>query len=208
MPAALLRVHPVSPEPRKIDMILDVLRHNGVIIVPTDAVYALGCSVHSPRAVASLGKIRKMAIRDALFTLTCLDMSQASAYLAPIPNPVFRAIQRHSPGSFTFILPASVAVSKLFDRKRKTIGVRFPENPILIKLLEKLEGPLLSASLHNAGDEIQDYYTDPITMHDDFLHAVDLVVDGGAGGLEPTTLMDFTQDEWQIVRQGKGIWKG
>jgi tRNA threonylcarbamoyl adenosine modification protein (Sua5/YciO/YrdC/YwlC family) len=180
------------------------LEKNGVIIYPTDSVYAIGCDMRNPKAIEKLGNIRKIDARDALFSLVCKDMSQASAFLAPVSTVIYRAIKQHTPGPFTFILPASPAITKLFDKKRKTIGIRFPDNPIVLAMLDRLGSPLLTTSLHSETDEIQEYYVDPEDIKKDFQHKVDLIIDGGNCGHEPTTVVDLTGEYPVIVREGKG----
>jgi tRNA threonylcarbamoyl adenosine modification protein (Sua5/YciO/YrdC/YwlC family) len=182
------------------------LEKNGVIIYPTDSVYAIGCDMRNPKAIEKLGNIRKIDARDALFSLVCKDMSQASAFLAPISTVIFRSIKQHTPGPFTFILPASPAITKLFDKKRKTIGIRFPDNPIVLAMLDRLGSPLLTTSLHSETDEIQEYYVDPEDIKNDFQHKVDMIIDGGVGGNIPSTLVDCSADEIVILRQGLGVW--
>ena len=201
-----LNIHPQNPEPRKLEQVVKCLEKNGVIIYPTDSVYAIGCDMRNPKAIEKLGNIRKIDARDALFSLVCKDMSQASAFLAPISTVIYRAIKQHTPGPFTFILPASPAITKLFDKKRKTIGIRFPDNPIVLAMLDRLGSPLLTTSLHSETDEIQEYYADPEDIKSDFQHKVDMIIDGGVGGNIPSTLVDCSADEIIILRQGLGIW--
>jgi tRNA threonylcarbamoyl adenosine modification protein (Sua5/YciO/YrdC/YwlC family) len=136
-----------------------------------------------------------------------MDMSQASAFLSPVPNSVFRAIKKNIPGPFTFIFPASAAIPKIFDKKRKTIGIRFPDNPIALAILQTLGCPLLTTSLHSESDEFQEYYVDPIDINDDFQFKVDLIIDGGLGGDNPSTLIDCSYEEIYILRHGAGIWR-
>ena len=199
-----LNIHPQNPEPRKLEQVVKCLEKNGVIIYPTDSVYAIGCDMRNPKAIEKLGNIRKIDARDALFSLVCKDMSQASAFLAPISTVIYRAIKQHTPGPFTFILPASPAITKLFDKKRKTIGIRFPDNPIVLAMLDRLGSPLLTTSLHSETDEIQEYYVDPEDIKNDFQHKVDMIIDGGFGKLEGTTVIDCSKGEAIIIRQGLG----
>jgi tRNA threonylcarbamoyl adenosine modification protein (Sua5/YciO/YrdC/YwlC family) len=202
-----LKIHPQNPELRKIEQVVHCLQNNGVIIYPTDSVYAIACSLSNPRAIEKLCKIRSIDARDALFSLACMDMSQASAFLSPVPNSVFRAIKKNIPGPFTFIFPASAAIPKIFDKKRKTIGIRFPDNPIALAILQTLGCPLLTTSLHSESDEFQEYYVDPIDINDDFQFKVDLIIDGGLGGDNPSTLIDCSYEEIYILRHGAGIWR-
>lgn len=202
-----LSIHPHNPEIRKIEQVVNCLEKNGVIIYPTDSVYAIACDLRNPKAIEKLCSIRKIDARDALFSLVCMDMSQASFFLSPISNAVFRAIKKNTPGPFTFILPASSAIPKLFEKKRKTIGIRFPDNPIALAILNKLGSPLLTTSLHSESDEFQEYYVEPEDIKKDFQYKVDLIIDGGLGGNTPSTLVDFSDEEINIIRHGGGIWK-
>lgn len=202
-----LSIHPQNPEIRKIEQVVNCLEKNGVIIYPTDSVYAIACDLRNPKAIEKLCNIRKIDARDALFSLACIDMSQASFFLSPISNAVFRAIKKNTPGPFTFILPASAAIPKLFEKKRKTIGIRFPDNPIALSILNKLDSPLLTTSLHSETDEFQEYYIDPEDIKKDFQYKVDLIIDGGLGGNTPSTLVDCSEEEINIIRHGGGIWK-
>jgi tRNA threonylcarbamoyl adenosine modification protein (Sua5/YciO/YrdC/YwlC family) len=202
-----LSIHPQNPEPRKIEQVVDCLLKNGVIIYPTDAVYAIACDIRNPKAIEKLSKIRKIDARDALFSLACLDMSQASSFLLPINNKIFRAIKKNSPGPFTFILPANVTITKIFDKKRRTIGIRFPNNPIALAILKQLGSPLLTTSLHSETDELLEYYIDPEDIKVDYKHRVDLIIDGGLGGNMPSTLIDCSEENIEIIRYGRGVWK-
>lgn len=202
-----LHIHPQNPEPRKIEQVVSCLQKNGVIIYPTDAVYAIACDVRNPKAIEKLSNIRNMDARDALFSLACMDISQASAFLLPVDNKIFKAIKKNTPGPFTFILPANTSITKIFEKKRKTIGIRFPDNPIALALLKQLGSPLLTTSLHSDADEIQEYYTDPEDINLNFKHKVDVIINGGLGGNMPSTLIDCTDVDIEIIRQGKGVWK-
>lgn len=201
-----LEIHPKNPEPRKITEVVSCLEKNGVIIYPTDSVYAIACDIRNPKAIEKLCDIRKMDARDALFSLACTDMSSASSFLSPISNSVFRAIKKNTPGPFTFILPAGSTIPKLFEKKRKTIGIRFPQNPIALAILNRLNSVLLTTSLHAEIDDFQEYFTNPEDIKLHFKNKVDLIIDGGIGGNEPSTIVDCTNEEIEIIRQGKGIW--
>lgn len=203
----ILNIHPQDPEIRKIDQVVSCLEKNGVIIYPTDSVYAIACDIRNPKAIEKLCNIRKIDARDALFSLACMDMSQASFFISPISNSVFRAIKKNIPGSFTFILPSSSAIPKLFEKKRKTIGIRFPDNPIALAILNKLGSPLLTTSLHDEKDDFLEYYIDPEDIKTDFQYKVDLIIDGGLGGNIPSTLVNCSDEEINILRHGIGIWK-
>ncbi len=201
-----LTIHPDNPDSRKIAQAVDILRSGGVIIYPTDTVYAIGCDVASKEAVERVCRIRKLDPGKAMLTMMCKDISQVAEYAAQIDTPVFKLLRRNLPGPFTFILPAGSKTPKLFINRKKTIGIRIPANAIVQALLEELGHPILTASLKTE-DDIVEYYTDPEVLHDDFQKLVDAVIDGGTGGIVPSTLVDCTGPEPEVVREGLGALK-
>lgn len=201
----LLRVNPENIRTDDIYTIVKLLENNGVIIYPTDSVYAIGCSLHSPKAIERLGKLKKTQPEKLNLTLMCADLSQLSHFTKPISNTLFRIMKKAVPGPYTFILPASHEVPKLFLKEsKKTIGIRVPDNNICREIVRALGCPLLSTSLHNEQDDLVDYYTDPENIDLSFGNVVDAVIDGGFGNIYPTTVIDFTNEEPEVIREGLG----
>lgn len=200
----LLHIHPQNPDARKIAQAADILREGGVLIYPTDTVYAVGCDIASKTAVERVCQLRKLDPGRAMLTMMCRDISQVAEYAAQIDTPVFKLLRRNLPGPFTFILPAGSKTPKLFINKKKTIGIRIPANPIVQALLEALGRPMLTSSLKTDDDDGPAYYSDPEALHEAFGRWVDAVIAGGEGGQEPSTLVDCTGPEPEILRQGLG----
>jgi tRNA threonylcarbamoyl adenosine modification protein (Sua5/YciO/YrdC/YwlC family) len=201
----LIRVHPDNPPPRLIRQIVDVLEQGGIIIYPTDTVYGLGCDILQPKAVERICRIKQVQPSKARLSFVCSDLSHLSEYTKPIPNPVYRLLKEKLPGPYTFILPASKLVPKILQSKKDTIGLRVPDNRIAIAITRELGRPVLSASM--PGEMVEDY-TDPEVMHENFRHEVDLVVDGGIGGMVPSTILDCTGEAPELIREGLGEWAG
>jgi tRNA threonylcarbamoyl adenosine modification protein (Sua5/YciO/YrdC/YwlC family) len=199
----ILTIHPQNPDQRKIAQVAEMLRKNGVVIYPTDTVYAIGCDMMSKEAVERLCRIRHLDPQKAMLTLICKDLSQVAEYAAQIDTPVFKLMRRNLPGPFTFILPAGSKTPKLFINRKKTIGVRIPDNAILMALVEELGRPILTASL-KTNDDVVEYFTDPEDLHDQYENLVDAVIDGGPGGIVPSGLIDCTGQEPELIREGAG----
>ena len=200
----LITIHAENPDERKIRQIVDILQKGGIIIYPTDTVYGLGCDIRNQEAVEKICRMRHLDPRDAMLAMICKDLSQVAEYANPIPNPVFRVLRKNLPGPFTFILKAAGEVPKLFRKKKKTIGIRIPRHPIPIAIVEALGHPILTTSL-KSDDEILEYFIEAEDIYDDFRRQVDVVVDGGPCGNVPSTIVDCTQDEPVVLRQGAGI---
>ena len=199
----LLRLHPQSPQGRLLRQIADCLKSGGVIIYPTDTIYGLGCDIHQPKAIERICKIKNVDPHKAQLSFICRDLSNLSDYTKSIDTPLYRVLKNHLPGPYTFILPASKRVPKILKSKKDTIGLRIPDNVICNAILETLGNPILSASLPG---EMVEEYTDPEIIHETFGKLVDYVIDGGPGGIEPSTVVDCTSDEWIVTRQGLGEW--
>lgn len=199
----LVKIHPDNPSERQLSMVLDCLRKDGVIIYPTDTVYALGCSIHSSKALERVARIRGLKLEKANFSFVCHDLSNLSEYTRPIPNHVYRMMRKAFPGPFTFILDANNNVPKIFQHKKKTIGIRVPDNNIIREIVRLLGNPVVSTSIHDE-DDIIEYTTDPELIYEKYNRLVDMVVDGGYGDNEASTVIDCTQDEPVVVREGKG----
>ena len=200
----LISIHPTNPQPRQLAIIKDCLESGGIIAYPTDTIYGLGCDIFHPEAVAKICAIKKVNPEKAQLSFICSDLSHLSNYAKSINNSLFRILKSTLPGPFTFVLPASKEVPKILQNKKKTIGLRIPDNKIALAIIETLGHPILSASF--PGENIEDY-TDPEIIQEHWGKQVDIVVDGGIGGVIPSTVVDCTTDEYIILRQGAGIWE-
>lgn len=199
--AQFFQIHPENPQSRLISQAADIIRKGGIVVYPTDSAYALGCHIGDKDALERIRTLRKLD-KNHNFTLMCRDLSELATY-ARVDNQAFRLIKNHTPGAYTFILEATADVPRrLLHPKRKTIGLRVPDNLIALALLEELGEPLMTSSLLLPGEEFP--MTDPYDIRDTLEHFVDLVIDGGYCGLEPTTVVDLTGDVPELIRQGKG----
>ncbi len=199
----LVRIYNENPNPRDIRRVVDVLRQGGIIIYPTDTVYGLGCDISNSKAVERIANLKGIQVEKANFSFICYDMSHLSDYTKPISNPVFKLMKKCLPGPFTFILEANNNVPKYFAGRKKTVGIRIPGNNIIREIVRELGNPILSSSIHDE-DEILEYTTDPELIHEKYSEMVDLVIDGGYGGMVPSTIVDCTDHDPVIIRQGKG----
>ncbi|WP_394706614.1 L-threonylcarbamoyladenylate synthase [uncultured Draconibacterium sp.] len=199
----LVRLFNENPNPREIRKVVDVLRGGGVIVYPTDTVYGLGCDITNQKAVEKVARYKGIQVEKSNFSFICSDFSHLSDYTKPIPNHIFKLIRKNLPGPFTFILEANNKVPKYFKGKKKTVGIRIPDNNIIREIVRELGNPILSSSVHD-DDEILEYTTDPELIYEKFADVADLVIDGGYGELVPSTIIDCTTDEPTITRQGKG----
>ena len=198
----LFKIHPDNPNQREIDKIVDILANDGVVIYPTDTVYAMGCLLRSKKAFERILKIKNLDEKNTVFSLICSDLSHLSDY-AKVDNRTFKLLKRNLPGAFTFILPASGKVPDKVLGRRKQIGLRIPDNKIIIELVNQSESPILSTSI-KFDDDIVEYISDPELIHEEYGDLVDACIDGGFGGLEPSTVVDCSTSEFEIIRQGKG----
>lgn len=199
----LLKIHPQNPQQRLLDQVVECLKNGGIIIYPTDTIYGLGCDIYHPKAIERICKIKNIDPHKAQLSFICRDLSHLSDYTKSIDTPLYRILKNHLPGPYTFILPASKMVPKILKSKKDTVGLRIPDNVICSSILETLGNPILSASLPG---EMVEEYTDPEIIYEKFGKLVDYVVDGGPGGIVPSTVIDCTTDEWSITRQGLGEW--
>jgi tRNA threonylcarbamoyl adenosine modification protein (Sua5/YciO/YrdC/YwlC family) len=199
-----LHIHALNPQPRNISTTIDILQKGGVIIYPTDTIYGLGCDIHQPKAIQRICRIKKIDPSKAQLTFICYDLSDMSKYIKSIPTSTYRMLRHHLPGPYTFILPASREVPKLLKSKKDTVGLRIPDNLIARNIVKELGRPILSASL--PGDMVEEY-TDPELIYRNFQNVVDLIIDGGIGGMVPSTVIDFTDEEPSLVRMGAGEWE-
>jgi tRNA threonylcarbamoyl adenosine modification protein (Sua5/YciO/YrdC/YwlC family) len=200
----LLDLHPENPAPRKVQQVVHSLQNGGVIIYPTDTVYGIGCDIFHQKAVERVCRIRGLDPAKAMLSFLCKDIAQVAQYAWQLDNDVFRLLKRNLPGPFTFILRSNNTVPRLFKNRKCTIGVRIPNNPITLALVEALGHPILSTSL-KAEDDEQEYLTDPGIIYDTFRNHVDWVIDGGPGGQVPSTLVDCTAQPFEIIREGAGV---
>ena len=187
---------------KDVSKVIDILKDGGIIIYPTDTVYAMGCDALNVRAVEKICKMKGINPQKSNLSIICPDLSNISEY-AKVNNSVFKLMKRNLPGPFTFILNATTSLPKIY-KNRKEVGIRVPDNAITLKLVNELGNPILTTSVRDK-DDIREYSTDPELIHEEYGDIVDLVVDGGYGGLEPSTIVNCTGDEVEIVRQGKGI---
>jgi tRNA threonylcarbamoyl adenosine modification protein (Sua5/YciO/YrdC/YwlC family) len=199
--AQFFQIHAENPQHRLIVQSADIIRKGGIVVYPTDSAYALGCHIGDKDALDRIRAMRKLD-KNHNFTLMCRDLSELATY-ARVDNAVYRLIKNHTPGAYTFILEATAEVPRrLMHPKRKTIGLRVPDNPIALALLAELGEPIMTSSLLMPGEEYP--MTDPYDMRGPLEHHVDLIIDGGYCGLDPTTVIDLTGDAPELIRQGKG----
>lgn len=198
----LISINPENPESRKLEKVVEVLEKGGVIIYPTDTVYGLGCDIFQPKSIERICRIRNMDVAKAYLTIICKDIAQLSQFTKQIDNSIFKILKKNAPGPFTFVLKSGNEIPKIFKNRRKTIGVRIPDNKIAQSIIEKLNHPILSISL-KSDDEILEYFTDPSEIHDDYEKIVDLVIDGGIGKNIPSAIVDCSEGFVEILREGE-----
>lgn len=199
-----LKLYPENPNPRYIKMIIECLENDGVVIFPTDTIYGIGCSINSNKALERIARIKGIKKEKANFSFIFHDMSMLSEFTRPINNDVFKMMKRNLPGPFTFILEANNNVPKIFKNNKKTIGIRIPDQPIITNIVRELGCPILTTSIVDE-DEISGFMTDPEEINDAYKDKVDIIIDGGFGNKEESTIVDCTENEIIIVREGKGI---
>jgi len=199
----LIKIYPNNPNEKQLAEVVSCLRNGGIIIYPTDTVYGLGCDIYQAKAIEKLCKIRNINPDKANLSFICADLSHLSDFVKPIDNAVFRVLKHALPGPFTFILNANNKVPKLLHSNKKTVGIRVPDNDIARSIVKLLGNPIVSTSIHD-DDEVVEYSTDPELIYEKYKDLVDMVIDGGYGELQASTVVDYTSDEPVIVRQGKG----
>jgi tRNA threonylcarbamoyl adenosine modification protein (Sua5/YciO/YrdC/YwlC family) len=200
----LIKIYPQNPSERQLKTVIDCLNDSGIVIYPTDTVYGLACNIYKPKAIERIARLKGISMEKANFSFICYDLSNLSEYCKPIPNNVYRLMRKALPGPFTFILEANNNVPKIFHSKKRTIGIRVPDNNIAREMVRMLGNPIMSTSIHD-DDVIVEYTTDPELIHENFVKLVDMVIDGGYGDNEASTVVDCTSGEAVLVRQGKGI---
>ncbi len=199
----LLRINPDKPNYDEIAKVVTCLRNGGVVIYPTDTVYGIGCDINKQRAVERVCKIKGINPEKANFSFVCSDLSHLSDFSKPINTATYKVMKKALPGPFTFILEANNNVPKLFRSKKKTVGIRIPDNTICFEIVKQLGNPIMSTSIHD-DDEIIEYTTDPELIYEKYKDLVDIVIAGGYGNNEASTVVDCTNDSFTILRQGLG----
>lgn len=196
-----LHIHPQNPQARQIRTAVDCLEKGGVIIYPTDTIYGIGCDIFQHKAIERICQIKQVDPAKAQLSFICSDLSDLSKYARQISTPTYRLLKQYLPGPYTFILPASKEVPKILKSKKDTIGLRVPDHPITQAIVAMLGRPILSASL--PGEQVEEY-TDPDYICEQFEKRVDIIIDGGIGGMTPSTIVDLTGEEPELIRQGLG----
>lgn len=204
MPALRIRIDPDNPNPQSLKQVVDCLLNGGIIVYPTDTVYGVGCDTQNQKAFERLCKFKNIKPKEARFSFVCSDLSQLSEYCKQLSNAQFKMLKRAFPGPFTFILKASGKLPKILNNKRKTVGIRIPKSNVATELARMLERPLISTSLKDH-DEIVEYTTDPDMIYEMHKDHVDIVVDSGYGNNIASTVIDFSEDEYEVLREGLGI---
>lgn len=203
MIARLLEIHPDNPQHNKIEVVARILNEGGIIIYPTDTVYSYGCLLGNKRGIERIARLKKIKLRKANFSLILGDISDISNYTKHYSRASFKLINKSLPGPYTFILPASNSVSRLFENKRREVGIRIPNNSICLELMRELGEPIVTSSVRE-DDDIVEYLSDPNALFEKHKNEVDLFIDGGVGSLDPSTVINCTKEEPELVRQGIG----
>ena len=199
----LIKIYPENPNPKAIEQVVEVLKKGGIIIYPTDTVYGMGCDITNHKAIEKICRLRGIKPEKANFSFICSDLRHISDYIKPIDTTTFRLLKKALPGPFTFILNANGNVPKLLSSNKKTVGIRVPDNDIAREIVLQLGNPILSTSIYD-DDEVIEYSTDPELIHEKYEDTIDIVIDGGYGDNEPSTVVDCTSRDFEIIRQGKG----
>ena len=200
----LIEINPDNIDTRLIEQAVAILKKGGIIVFPTDTVYAMGCDLYNKKALNNLAALKGLKLKKANFAIICSDLSHLSDFVKYIDRPTYKLLNKSLPGPFTFILNATSEVPRLFDTNKKEIGIRIPDNKIVKTIVEALGNPIATTSLHDDEDEILDYFIDPYEIYEKYDDKVDLIIDGGYGNLEASTIVDCTQGYPEIIRQGIG----
>ena len=200
----LVRLSEKNISAQSVSQVVQCLKNGGIIIYPTDTVYALGCDVTQTRAIERICRLKKIKPEKSNFSFVCSDLSHLSEYARAIPNHVFRVMKKALPGPYTFILEANANVPKLLKQNKKTVGIRVPDNAICKAIVEELGNALISTSLHDSSDDIMEYFADPQIIEQQHGRDVDMVIDGGFGNIYPSTIIDCSGEDFEIVREGLG----
>lgn len=202
MPAQFIKLYPENPDLRKVEQIVEILKQGGVIIYPTDTVYGIGCDIYQPKAIEKVARIKGLKPEKANFAFICHDMSHLAEY-AKVDNAVYKVMRKALPGPFTFVLPATGEVPRILNNKRKTIGIRIPDNGIILEIVRQLGHPILTSSIVD-DDDVLEYSTDPELIFEKFENQVDVVIDGGYGNNVASTIVLCENEEFEVVRHGLG----
>ena len=200
----LLRIYPDNPSERQLSLVTECLKDGGIIIYPTDTIYGIGCDISKPKTVEKIALLRGLNPGKTNFSFICESLSQLSLFSRPLPNHIFKVMKANLPGPFTFIVDANNNVPRHIQSKRKTVGIRIPDHKVPLKIVELLGNPIMSTSVHD-DDDIIEYTTDPELIYEKVQEQVDIVIDSGYGGNIPSTVVDCTSGEIEIIRQGKGF---
>lgn len=199
-----LRINEINISADAITSVVKCLKDGGIIIYPTDTVYALGCDITNPKAVEKLCRLKGIKPEKSHFSFVCSDLSHLSEYTRAIPNHIFRTMKKALPGPYTFILEANGNVPKLLKQTKKTVGIRVPDNQICYAIVTELGNPLISTSLKDTSDDVVEYFSDPDIIYQQYGEKVDMVIDGGFGNVYPSTILDCSNEEVTVVREGQG----
>lgn len=197
-----IKIYPENPNPKEVKKVVDILKDGGLVIYPTDTVYGLGCDITNTKALERIARIKGIKLEKANWSFICADLSNLSDYVRQIDTATFKVLKRALPGPYTFILPGNNNLPKDF-KKKKTVGIRVPNNSIAKALVEGLGNPIVSTSIHDE-DELIEYTTDPELIYEKWQNLVDVVIDGGYGDNVASTIIDLSQGEPEVVREGKG----
>ena len=200
--ALLLKIYNENPHPRQIEKVVNILRNGGLVIYPTDTVYGLGCDITHTKAMEKLANIKGVKLEKSNFSFICNDLSHLSDYTNQISTPTYKILKRALPGPYTFILPSSNALPKVF-KKKKTVGIRVPDNNIARQMVAALGNPIASTSIRD-DDDVLEYTTNPELIFEKWQHLVDVVIDGGYGDNHASTIINLTQEIPEVLREGKG----
>jgi tRNA threonylcarbamoyl adenosine modification protein (Sua5/YciO/YrdC/YwlC family) len=199
----LIKIYPENPNLIQIRKVARILELGGIVIYPTDTVYAMGCSIKASKAIEKIARFKGLNPLNPDLSFIFHDMSQLSEYTVIHDNNIFKLLKRNLPGPFTFIVQANSQIPKLFRNKKKTVGIRIPDNNIILEIVRELDAPIITTSIHDQ-DEVIEYITDPELIHEKYQSFADVVIDGGYGRLEASTIVDCTGEEFTILRQGLG----
>jgi len=200
--AKFIKIYNENPNPKEIDKVVSLLKKGGLIIYPTDTVYGLGCDITNSKALEKIARLKNIKLAKANLSFICNDLSHLSDYVKQIDTPTYKVLKRALPGAYTFILPGNNNLPRAFKNK-KTVGIRIPDNNIIREIVKQLGNPIISTSIRDEDDVIE-YTSDPELIFEKWQNIVDVVIDGGYGGNQPSTVIDLSKDEIEIVREGKG----
>lgn len=200
----ILSINPDNPQENKIREVVACLKKGGIIIYPTDSIYAIGCDLYNQKAIEKICRIKKVKPDKTKFSFICYDLSDLSQYAKQLDNIIFKSMKRTLPGPFTYILNASSKVPKIIQAKKKTVGIRVPDNNIPRMIVQELGNPILSTSMKRTEEDVREYYTDPELIQEDFGQLIDIIIDGGYGKNVGSTVVDGTNNGLEIIREGLG----